>query len=211
LDKQNYISLVIAIVIPTQIALVSSSSGYIRINSKTESTPSQQVPAGGNVNLYFGGISWSGTQFYLLLSQDLSTQVSFGDYIYTPRFSVANLINPNTKTTYSKDSDVWTIGDNWVNGSFAWAPSGSYSVKAFDDVAESVAVTDTYIVIDTPAQQSTFQIAPSSGPGGINALFTGSGYSASTTFDVAYYDQTYYEWRILASSNHQPKRRVFVL
>lgn len=187
--------LAVAIIVPTQIALVSSSYGYIKINSKTESAIGQQVNAGGNVNLYFGGLTWSGSQFYLLLSQDLSTQVSFGDYIYTPRFSVANLVNPYTKTNYSKDNDVWTIGDNWVNGSFAWAASGSYSVKAFDDVSESVAVTDTYIIIDTPAQQSTFQIAPSSGPGGINALFTGSGYSATTTLDVAYYDQTYYEWR----------------
>jgi len=188
--------LAVAIIVPTQIALVSSSYGYIRINSKTASTLGQQVNAGGNVTLYFGGITWSGSQFYLLLSHDLSTQVSFGDYIYTPRFSVANLVNPYTKTNYSKDDGYWTVGDNWVNGSFAWASSGSYSVKAFDDVAETVAVTDTYIIIDTPADQTSFQISPSSGPGGINALFTGSGYNAFTTIDVAYYDQTYYEWKL---------------
>ncbi len=188
--------LAVAIIVPTQIALVSSSYGFIKINTKTESVSGQQVNAGGNINLYFGDITWSGSQFYLLLSKDLSTQVSFGDYIYTPRFSVSNLINPNTKTNYSNDDGYWTIGNNWVNGSFAWAASGSYSVKAFDDISETVAVTDTYIIINTPASQTSFQIAPAAGPGGINALFTGSGYSAFTTIDVAYYDQTYYEWRL---------------
>ena len=189
------IVLAVAILIPTQIALVSSSYGFIRINSKTTSIPGQQVNAGGNISLYFGDVTWAGSQFYLFQSQDLSTQLSPGDYIYSPRFSITNLINPNTKTNYSNDDGYWTIGNNWVNGSFAWTPTGSYSVKAFDDVSETVAVTDTHIIVNAVAYQTSFQISPVSGPGGVNASFTGSGYSALTIIDVAYYDQTYSAWR----------------
>ena len=198
--KKNFklliiVLLAVAILVPTQIQLASSSVGFIRINSKTASIPGQQVNAGDNVSLYFGDVIWSGSQFYLLISQDLSTQLSSGDNVYSPRFSIANLINPNTKTNYSNDDGYWTVGNNWVNGSFAWAPAGSYSVKAFDEVSETVAVTDTHIIVNAVAYQTSFQISPVSGPGGVNALFTGSGYSALTTIDIAYYDQTYYEWR----------------
>lgn len=199
------ISLAVAILIPTQISLVNSSAGLIRINRTTASIPNQQVTAGDNVNLYFGdpGIMWSGNQFYLLLSHDLSTTVSSGDYIYSPRFSVANLQNPYTTTGYSNGDGFWTIGNNWVNGTFAMnMPAGSYSVKAFDfgeagseTDTGSVAVTDTFIIVNPLSYQTTFQISPSSGPGGINAQFSGSGYRSYTTIDIAYYDPAYSEYR----------------
>ena len=83
-------SLTIAILIPTQISLVYSSAGAIRINRTTASIPNQQVNAGDNVNLYFGdqGIMWSGNEFYLLLSHDLSTTSFFRRlYLFTQVFS----------------------------------------------------------------------------------------------------------------------------
>jgi hypothetical protein len=114
-------SLAIAILIPTQINPVCSSTGLIRINRTTASTPNQQVNAGENVSLYFGdpSIMWSGNQFYLLLSHDLSTTVSSGDYIYSAKFSLSNLQNPSTKTSYTNGEGTWTIGNNWVIGTFA--------------------------------------------------------------------------------------------
>ena len=190
------LSLAIVILIPTQVSLVSSSTGFIRINRTTASLPNQQVQAGGNVNLYFGdqGIMWAGTQFYLLLSHDLSTMVSSGDYIYSPRFSIENLIK-TTPTDYSNGDGFWTIGSNWINGSFASnMPAGSYSVKAFDEVSDTVAVTDTYINVNPVNYSASLVISPTFGPGGINAQFTGSNYPASTIIDVAYYDQAYGIW-----------------
>jgi 5-hydroxyisourate hydrolase-like protein (transthyretin family) len=198
-------ALAIAILIPTQISLVYSSTGSIRINKTTASTPNHQVNAGDNVNLYFGdpSIMWSGSQFYLLLSHDLSTTVSSGDYIYSPKFSVANLQNPLTQTSYTNGEGFWTIGNNWVNGTFASnMPAGTYSVKAFDfgeagseTDTGTVAVTDTFINVNPLSYQTTFSITPNSGPGGINAHFTGSGYRANTAIDVAYYDPAYSEYR----------------
>ncbi len=199
------IALTIVIIIPTQINLVNSSAGQIRINKTTASTPNQQVTAGDIVNLYFGDqtIMWSGTQFYLLLSSDLSTTVTSGDYIYSPKFSVANLQNPNTRTDYSNGEGNWTIGSNWINGTFAMnMPAGSYSVKAFDfgeagseTDTGNVAVTDTYIIVQAKSYQTTFQISPNSGPGGIDSQFSGSGYPQNTIIDVAYYDPAYSEYR----------------
>ncbi len=197
--------LAIAILTPTQISLVYSSTGAIRINRTTASTPNQQVNAGDNVNLYFGdpSIMWSGNQFYLLLSHDLSTTVSSGDYIYSAKFSVANLQDPSTKTSYTNGEGTWTIGNNWVNGTFACnMPAGTYSVKAFDfgeagseTDTGTVAVTDTFIIVNPLSYKTTFSITPNSGPGGINAHFTGSGYPANTAIDVAYYDPAYSEYR----------------
>ncbi|MCL1977468.1 MAG: hypothetical protein FWG55_05130 [Candidatus Bathyarchaeota archaeon] len=196
---------VMAIIIPTQISIVNSSAGMIRINRTTASALNQQVTAGDNVNLYFGdpSITWSGSQFYLFLSRDLSTTASSGDYVYSPAFSVANLQSPYS-TPYSNNDGSWVIGSNWVNGTFASnMTAGRYSVKAFDFGAAgsvtdtgTVAVTDTFITVNTPqTDQFNFQITPNEGPGGIPVKFSGSGYPAFSTIDIAYYDPTYSEYR----------------
>ncbi len=198
--------LMIAIIIPTQINIGYSATGAIRINRTTASAPNQQVTAGDTVNLYFGdqSIMWSGNQFYLLLSRDLSTTVSSGDYIYSPMFSVTNL-QSSSSSYYSNNEGSWVIGNNWVNGTFANnMPAGRYTVKAFDFGAAgsqtdtgSVAVTDTYITVTAPQiDQFTFQITPNEGPGGVPVRFSGSGYPALSTIDIAYYDPTYSEYRI---------------
>jgi len=102
--------LMIAIIIPTQINIGYSATGVIRINRTTASAPNQQVTAGDTVNLYFGdqSIMWSGNQFYLLLSRDLSTTVSSGDYIYSPMFSVTNL-QSSSSSYYSNNEGSWVL------------------------------------------------------------------------------------------------------
>lgn len=72
------VSLIMALIVPTYISTVSSSSGSIKINTTGVSTPGQQVQAGTNVNLCFAGVVWSGEQFYLFLSQDGSNQMGSG-------------------------------------------------------------------------------------------------------------------------------------
>ena len=96
--------LIVALVIPTYLSFVSSSTGNIRINSKSASTVGQQVQAGGNVNLYFGEITWSSSAFYLFLSQDGLTQISSGDYVYTPAFSIYDVIDTTTVHHYTQDN-----------------------------------------------------------------------------------------------------------
>ena len=80
--------------VPAYFPLVMSSAGYIRVNGTSSSTPGQQVQSGGNVNLYFGGVTWAGNETYLLMSHDNLPQVSVGDLIYTPTFLLSDLTNP---------------------------------------------------------------------------------------------------------------------
>src|SRR3990170_4333124 len=105
--------LLFVILVPTYVSFVASSTGYIRINSKSASAPGQQFPVGGNVSLYFGEVAWSGSELFLLLGHDLSPQVSPGDFICTPRFSLYNLTNTTTPSVYTSTYGVWIIGNNW--------------------------------------------------------------------------------------------------
>ncbi len=79
-------SLILALILPTYLSFVSSSTGSIKINTLGASIPGQQVQAGDNINLYFGEIRWDGPQFYLFLSPDGTTQLTSGS-VYTPTFS----------------------------------------------------------------------------------------------------------------------------
>jgi len=193
--------LVFAIVISTHISLVSSSTGYIRINGKSASVPSQQVQAGGNVSLYFGEVTWSGTNLFLFLSRDSNPQISSGDFVYTPRFSIANLTNTATQSTYTDANRAWVIGSNWINGSIpTTVPIGNFAIKAFDEVAATVAVTDTFIVVYSSVVSASLQVSPSSGPGGVPVQFSGSGYPANSLVTISYYDSKFSSWNYLGSA-----------
>ena len=171
--KRNFRALSIAllitiIIVPAYISLVSSSTGYIRINSKTASAPSQPpLQAGDDINLYFGDVTWSGTQLYLLMSQDNNPQVSTGDVIYTPLLLISYITDEATTHPYSSAVGSWVVGNNWVNGSIAPdIPLGAYTIKAFDLEDENVAVTDVFITINSVVGDAELQVSPSSGPGG---------------------------------------------
>jgi len=193
--------LIVAMIVPTYVSLVSSSTGYIRINSKSASIPNQQVQAGGNVNLYFGDVIWSGSQFYLLMSHDNNPQVSTGDVIYTHIILVSDLTDPTTTHTYTNGMGAWTVGNNWINGSIAPnIPVGEYAIKAFDNVATNAAVTDTYITVYSLPSDATLQVSPPSGPGGVPVTLTGSGYPPSANVTLAYYDSTFGSWNFLGTT-----------
>jgi hypothetical protein len=192
--------LVLLILVPTYVSFVSSSTGYIRINRTSASVPGQTVPVGGNVSLYFGEVTWSSSQLYLLLSHDLLPQLSPGDFIYTPRFSVYNMTNTTAPSFYANTYGAWVIGNNWINGSIPTnTPVGNYSVKAFDEVTSDVAVTDTFIAV-YPVGVASLQASPSSGPGGAIVRFTGSGYPADRAIDISYYDPAFGSWNLWSST-----------
>src|SRR3989337_1574420 len=75
----------------TIVPFAFASTGNILINDTTlpQDLPITPIPAGANITLYFGSVTFSGSQFYLLLSQDGLSQVSTGDMRYTPLFNVA--------------------------------------------------------------------------------------------------------------------------
>ncbi|MCL5949697.1 MAG: hypothetical protein M1490_04390 [Candidatus Bathyarchaeota archaeon] len=184
---------------PTYFSFVSSSTGNIKINTAGASTGGQQVQAGGNINLYFGGVTWSGEQFYLFLSQDSSTQISSG-LVYTPTFSVYDVADTTAAHNYTGDNGIWVTGNNWVNGSM---PStiglGNYYIKAIDQVGSTTAVTDTYITVNPIAYNAILTISPPAGPGGVPITFTGSGYPPSQNITISYRDPTFNTWNYLTS------------
>ena len=182
--------LILALIIPSFLSFVSSSAGTIRINSTTASAAGQQIKAGGNVNLYFGGVTWSGSQLYLLLSSDGSSQVSSGSF-YTPLFSVYDVADTSQTHSCSNANGFWVTGNNWINGSIpATQPVGNWYIKAIDEATTTVAVTDTYITVNAVNYNATLDITPSSGPGGVPITFTGSGYPVGAPVTISYYDSS---------------------
>lgn len=146
------------------------------------------MQAGSNINLYFGGVTWSNTAFYLFLSQDGLQNVSSGDFVYTPLFSIYAVVNTSAVTTYSQDNCSWVAGSNWINGSIPRTLAlGNYYIKAVDQIS-SVAVTDKYFTVNSMYYGSTLNISPAAGPGGVDITFTGTNYPPSSAVQISYYD-----------------------
>ncbi|MEM3771906.1 MAG: hypothetical protein QXW80_06315 [Candidatus Micrarchaeia archaeon] len=169
---------------------VKASTGYILINKKVGPSPSPSVAAGANISLYFGGVTFSGGQFYLVWSSDGFSQISSGDFRYSPVFNVADLIASGSKGfnyTLGEQTLKFNIGYGWVNGSTPQnIAGGKYYVKAFDGSATSVAVTDNYITI-LPA----LEVTPTSGPGGCALTLKGFAFTANSYVNLTYqYDTT---------------------
>lgn len=191
----------LVLIVPTYLSFVSSSTGYIRINSTSTSISGQRVQAGGNVNLYFGGVVWSSNATFLFLSTNGQGQITSGDFVFTPKISVHDLTN-TVATAYTSDSGNWIVGSNWVNGSIAANVAvGNYYVKAFDQASSEIAVTDTYITVYSVVYSSTLSISPSTGPGGVPIQFTGLNYPPSSTVTITYYDPTFSSWNYLTQAN----------
>ena len=188
------------IAVPIYVFPVSSASGHIRVNGKSASIPDQALQAGSNISLYFGEVTWSGSDFYLLMSLDDFQQVSVPDIIYTPRFSIPDLVNPSTMNTYTSGNGAWMVGNNWVNGSTAQnIPVGNYTVKAFDEVSGTVAITDVFVTVYSVIYSSSLQISPPSGPGGISAQFSGSGFPPMSSVTVSYFDPAFGSWNPMST------------
>jgi hypothetical protein len=158
---------------------VKASTGYILIETTSPPSAPVSVPAGGTVHLYFGGVTFSGGQFYLVWSKDGFSQISSGDFKYTPTFKVADLFSQTIKTV-----DSYKIGFGWVNGSIPKdIAGGEYYVKAFDGSATSVAVTDNVIIVT-----AAFEVVPSWGPGGRDISLKGYAFTANNYVNLSYWD-----------------------
>jgi hypothetical protein len=184
----------ITIIVPAELSRVSSTStNGIHINSTTASSPGQQILLGGQVGLYFGDISISSSQVRLALSQNPTTQITGGDIIYSSNLP-AYYISSYTEITVSNTTyGWWRLQDNWINGTIPRDISiGNYYIKLVDvDTNQVVAVTDTYI---TAVVSGIMQVTPSSGAGGVNVQFMGSGFSPNQPVTISYYDPRQKTW-----------------
>lgn len=109
---------------------------------------SVNVPSGSDVALDFTNIIFLGGQFFLVWSKDGFSQISSGDFRYTPTFTTAQLhsATPTEVEGTSVYPGVWRIGKDRVNGSIPKnIAGGHYYVKAFEGSITSVAVTDKCI------------------------------------------------------------------
>ena len=197
--------LILLLILPVQISLVSSSSGNIYINSTTPSKVGQQVQSGGNVSLDFANVMWSegGTTVYLFMSTNGSPEITSGDFVYSPQFTIASITNTAASTRYSdNDSGAWTVGNNWVNGTIARNLAvGNYYIKAYDQNNNgTVAVTDTYITVNSQTYNATLNVSPPAGSGGVAIQFTGSRYPPGSTVTISYYNPTFDTWNFLTST-----------
>ncbi len=161
-----------------------ASTGYITINAKSGSVEGQQVAAGGNINLYFGSVTWENPQVYLMMSTDNFHQVSAYDSQYTAVFSVLAINSLTGTTTYTYEGGTWTVGQEWINGSTAKTRAmGNYWIKAFDGLTNSVAHTDTYIQI-TP---SVF-VSPTSNAPNTPITISGFGFPSLSEVSLSYFN-----------------------
>ncbi len=190
------LSVIFAILYPS---VVNASTGWVLINTTTSpSIPGQPIIAGSNVNLYFKQVTWSGGQFYLLISQDGFSQVSEGDNRYTVVFEQADLAR-NATATYSGSATYpgsWSVGYGWVNGTIAKnIAEGKYYIKAFDGAATSVAVTDAYI-----QAIAALEVTPASGPAGTPVTIKGYASAANALVSLSYLNPISNTWVLITDS-----------
>jgi len=138
-----------------------------------------EIEAGGTVELDFSGVSWSGGQFYLVWSADGYSQISSGDFKFTPVFRVVDLL-----------ASAWTtVGDYEIGFSTVIGPipkeiaGGEYYIKAFDGSATSVAVTTAPLII-----LPSFEVVPAWGPGGRSIQLKGYAFTANNYVNLSYWD-----------------------
>ncbi|MCW4029349.1 MAG: hypothetical protein NWE92_06855 [Candidatus Bathyarchaeota archaeon] len=204
------VALIVMLAIPTYFSSVSSSTGNIRINSTTTSPTGQTVMAGGNINLYFGSVTWSYEAFYIFISQNHDNQYSTSDIVCTPSILASDLANTTKVSVYNFNNQTWLVGSNWVNGTLPRTIAlGNYYIKAVDQFY-TVAVTDTYITVNSQYYPAVLNISPDSGPGGVNVTFSGYNYPNSTDLSIFYYDPDFDRWNFLTNVTSDESGQISV-
>jgi prefoldin subunit 5 len=163
----------------------NASTGFILINKTTAPSLATSVPAGGNVNLYFGSVTFSGGQSYLLLSTDGFSQVSGTDIRFTPSLSLAAIQGAAVTVVTDPTGTfpgTWNVGFGWINGTIpTLIAGGPYFVKAFDGATTSVAVTDIPLTVT-----ASLTVAPTSGAAGTSLTLLGNAFPSGSLVNVTY-------------------------
>ncbi|HLN45557.1 MAG TPA: hypothetical protein VK209_07605 [Candidatus Sulfotelmatobacter sp.] len=141
------------------------------------------VPAGGNLDLNFNGVTFSGSQFYLVLSQDGLFQRSVGDVQYTPLFDRLAVFTPANTTVSGTVAfpGSWLCGFGWVYGPIPLnIAGGTYYIKAFDNETTPTAVTQGFTVA------ASLRIIPTTGIAGTPIIISGSTFPANALVNLTY-------------------------
>ncbi|MGQ9781328.1 MAG: hypothetical protein ACUVQ8_03620 [Nitrososphaeria archaeon] len=159
--------------------IVDASTGPLLIGVTTSPSAVVNISAGGNVSIYFGSVTFSGGQFYLLWSADGFSSISSSDFKFSPVFNTVDLRGPK------KLSNGIYIGNNWVNISIPTTTAGGhYYIKCFDGVMTSIAVSDNYVNLLPILKITPF----TEGAGGASISLKGLAFAANGTVKLAYYD-----------------------
>ena len=192
MQKKISILVVALITLSMLVAIVpvKASSGNILINT-TDNTDSSAVTIkiGGSVNLYFGGVTWSGGTVDLYISSNGYSSLSSTDLKYGPTFSVAAITGSAIDTTtYSG----YSVGKKWINGTIPKSvniPGGNYYIKAFDGSTAAVAVTNKPIKITAAFEVVVVNVPwnyAKSGPGQAALKLKGYSLPASGYANLSY-------------------------
>ena len=156
-----------------------ASTGTVLIGVTTLPAPIVSVHSGGNISVYFGSVTFSGSQFYLMWSADGFSSISLGDFKFSPIFSTIDL------HVSRKLSNGIYVGNNWVNISIPTAVvGGHYYVKCFDGSATSVAVSNNYVNVLPILEVTPF----TRGAGGSPISLEGTAFTANSAAKLTYYD-----------------------
>ena len=143
----------------------------------------QNIAAGSRVTLNFATVTFSGGQFYLVWSADGFSQISSGDYKYSPTMNTADLFAGTTKN-YTSSLGNFTVGTSKIVGPIPKEIAGGhYYIKAFDGSATSVAVTNNYVNV-----LPSFEVIPDTGAGGTSIVLNGYAFSSNSHVNLTYYN-----------------------
>jgi hypothetical protein len=165
-----------------------ASSGYINVLTGppplgTLIVGTTHLAAGANITLDFHSVIFSGAQFYLVWSSNGFSQISSGDFVFTPTITTADLTALKF-TAYTSTIGNYTVGYDAVTGPIPKnIAGGDYYIKCYDGSADSVAVTSSYIEV-----MPSFTVTPDSGAPGTPLTLKASGLSASGKANLTYYN-----------------------
>jgi hypothetical protein len=180
----------------------------------TSATSNETVPAGhegvtaidgGSVSpstnlltIVFNGVTFSGGQFYLILSKDGFASASVGDIRYSPVFNTSDFSNYPLKA-YTNANGTFYIGtvsgDEVVVGPVPILISSAYHfIKVYDGSTGAEAATVEHLVI-TPG----ITVTPTSGAAKTPVVIRGGGFGPSESVGINY-TYTFYPWTGSSSS-----------
>ena len=108
------------------------------------------IKAGDSITLNFNNVTFSSGQFYLLWSSDGFSQISSGDFKYTPTFATAKLHSVTSTNVSGTDAylGTWKIGNNLLSGPIPkHVRSGTYFIKLYCGKTTPVAVSSAIVVV----------------------------------------------------------------
>ena len=155
--KKIAILLIFATLLPiissaTYLPKVQASTGEIGIDPATT-----LVQTGGNINLYFGSVSWASSQFYLIISPNNVPDLSGTRYTVIIDVTSVRASSVSTLNVMESAYDgYWQLGYDWINGSIPYVAPGRYYIKAFDGSTTSLAVTNPYFTVFNSTMDTIF-------------------------------------------------------